>query len=162
MWANLCPVRNWSTVRWARSPWVASLLLIAFFARAMIPDGFMPGAGGFVICNGYMPEPSEGDAATSPASIAGMDMAGMDMSGMDMSSHSNHPTGSGKAPGHGNPGLCPFAAVASAMLVQHQPPLVAALLQPVRTLVDPPPRSFIPRGTIVPTSLPRGPPTLSV
>lgn len=138
----------------------------------MIPDGFMPGAGGFVICNGYMPEPSGGDAATSPASLAGMDMsamdmsgmdmAGMDMSGMDMSSHSNHATGGGKAPGHGNPGLCPFAAVASAMLVQHQPPLVAALLQPVRTLVDPPPRSFIPRGTIVPTRLPRGPPSLTV
>jgi hypothetical protein len=34
---------------WARNPWLAALLLVALGTRALVPAGYMPGAGGVVI-----------------------------------------------------------------------------------------------------------------
>lgn len=44
-------------------PWLAAWLVAALLARALVPVGFMPGAGGIVLCPGY--------AAAAPADHAG-------------------------------------------------------------------------------------------
>ena len=113
----------------------------------------MPGHGGLILCNGYQPVAATHD-------MSAMDMAGMDMPGMDMSGHSGH-GGNSPSPDHENMGVCPFAAAATAMAAQ-QATAVAVLVHFVSTAVEIHPQPFVPRGTIVPTRLPRGPPTLLV
>jgi len=137
---------------WARNPLVAVLLLTAFFSRALVPVGFMPGPGGLTLCSGYA-------AVESGSGMSGMDMSGMDMSGMDMSAMTGHPGRPGQGPDHGSMGICPFAAAATAMATMQQASPVASLAPFVSADVDLPVQPFIPRGTIVPTRLPRGPPT---
>ena len=100
----------------------------------------MPGAGGIVLCSGYAPVAA---------------MPGMDMPGMDMSGNADHGTG-GPAPHHGTD-LCPFAAIATVMAAGDAPTL-AALTPFVPAVIVFPAQKSIPRGTIVPTRLPRGPP----
>jgi hypothetical protein len=117
------------------------LLFTALLSRALIPVGFMPGAGGIVLCSGYGPVAA---------------MPGMSMPGMDMSGRMDHAGAGGPSQPHGTE-LCPFAAGGSAMAVEPAPPLTAFTLLVVTFLVFPPEKS-IPRGTIVPTTLPRGPP----
>jgi hypothetical protein len=117
------------------------LLFAALFSRALIPVGFMPGAGGIVLCSGYAPVPA-------------MDMSGMDMPGMDMSGTADH--GAGGPSRHGVE-LCPYAAGAAVMAAGHAPALTAFTPFVPAASVFPPEKS-LPRGTIVPTSLPRGPP----
>ena len=88
------------------------------------------------------------------------DMAGMDMGSMDMSPHAGIPGQGGHAPDHESMGICPFAAAAATMAVLEVPSL--SLHSPfVSTDIDLPPQRFIPRGTIVPTRLPRGPPVFA-
>ena len=151
---------NQIAIRWARKPWLAALLLVALGSRLMIPTGFMPGPGGLVLCNGHGPM-----TTSIPSEMAGMDMSGMDMSGMDMparnlGTHGGHSDHNGNSPSHDSMGMCPFAAAATAMA---SPQAVNALILVdfVSTAVEIPPQPFVPRGTIVPTRLPRGPPSLA-
>ncbi len=43
------PVRTWIRNR----PWLAAWLVAALFARALVPVGYMPGAGGVELCTGF-------------------------------------------------------------------------------------------------------------
>ena len=133
-------MRTKAAQRWLARPWFTALLFTALLARALIPVGFMPGPGGVVLCSGYAPVPA---------------MAGMDMPGMDMSGMADHASG-GPLQRHGME-VCPFSAVATVMAAGHAPTLAALALVAPSVIVFPPQQS-IPRGTIVPTSLPRGPP----
>ena len=87
--------------------------------------------------------------------MRGMNMRGMNMPGMDMSGEDNHGAG-GPSPRHGME-FCPYTAVAAAMAAGHAP-LLTAFTRFVPSRVVFPPERSIPRGTIVPTRLPRGPP----
>jgi len=151
-------VRNQVAIRWARKPWLAALLLVALGSRVLIPAGFMPGPGGLVLCSGHGPM-----IMSMPSDMAGMDMSNMDMSGMDMTGmvrHGSHPSHHGGSPGHEGTSLCPFAAAATAMAGGHNTVIagaVAAASGPVLL----PFRPFVPRNTMVPTRLPRGPPTFA-
>jgi hypothetical protein len=134
-------VRHETAQRWLARGWFAALLFAALFSRALIPVGFMPGAGGIVLCSGYAPVPA-------------VDMPGMDMSGMDMSGAADH--GAGGPQRHGME-FCPYTAVAAVMAAGHAPlPTAFTPFIPPNSVF--PPEKSIPRGTIVPTSLPRGPP----
>ena len=156
-------MRNQVAIRWARTPWLAALLSVTFFARALVPTGFMPGPGGLILCSGYAPIATGSAAHQMPHDMSGMDMSGMDMSSMDMSGmampgHPGSPSHGGHAPDHESMGICPFAAAASTMSAPHAIAVVVfAHLIPASIAL--PPQEFIPRGTIVPTRLPRGPPT---
>ena len=157
-------MRTRVAIRYARNPWLAALLVITFFARALIPTGFMPGAGGLILCSGYAPlgtgsSTDHGPSDMSAMNMSGMDMSSMDMSGMAMPGHSGNPSHGGNAPDHESMGICPFAAVASTMAAPHAI-CVASLAHLILTSIEFPPQKFIPRGTIVPTRLPRGPPAL--
>ena len=158
-------MRNQVAIRWARTPWLAALLLITFFARALVPTGFMPGPGGLILCWGYAPIATGSAAHQVPHDMSGMDMSGMDMSSMDMSGtamlgHPEKPSHGGNGSDHESMGVCPFAAAASAMSAPHSISAVAfAHLSPSSIAL--PPQEFIPRGTIGPTRLPRGPPAFS-
>jgi hypothetical protein len=143
-------VRNQVAIRWARKPWLAALLLIALGSRILVPAGFMPGHGGLVLCTGHGPM----------TLTMAYDMAGMDMGSMDMSPHAGIPRQGGHAPDHESIGICPFAAAAATMAVLEVPSL-SLHSRFVSTDIDFPPQRFIPRGTIVPTRLPRGPPVLA-
>lgn len=157
-------VRTQVAIRCARNPWLAALLVISFFARALIPAGFMPGPGGLILCSGYAPlatgsstDPDHGPSDMSAMDMSGMDMSSMDMSGMAMPGHSGDPSHGGNAPDHESMGICPFAAASSTMAAPHAI-CVAALARLIPTSIEFPPEQVIPRGTIVPTRLPRGPP----
>jgi hypothetical protein len=136
----------------ARNPWLAALLLVTFFARALIPAGFMPGPGGLILCHGFTP------ASHTASQAMDHDMSSMDMSGM--AHHGGHPSHDGGGQNHESSSLCPFAAAATTMATGHS--AVFTLSAAVETgsiqLPDPP---FVPRGTIVPTRLPRGPPAFA-
>jgi hypothetical protein len=115
------------------------LLFAALLSRGLIPLGYMPGAGGIVLCSGYAPVSA--------------------MPGMDMSATAQHGA-DGPGQRHDGMQICPYTAVASVMAAGHAPPLAAFTLVVSASIVFPPQQS-IPRGTIVPTSLPRGPPALA-
>jgi hypothetical protein len=116
------------------------LLFAALLSRALIPLGFMPGPGGIVLCSGYAPVPA--------------------MPGMDMSGKADHADATAPSRRHEGVQICLFSAVARVMAVGHAPALAAFPLFVSSTTVFPQEKS-IPRGTIVPTSLPRGPPSLA-
>ena len=148
-----------AAIKWAQNPLLAVLLLVTFCARAIVPTGFMPGPGGFVICSGDMPAMGTSSTHAMTHDMSAMDMPGMDMSGMDMN-HGDHLSRNGTAPDHKSWSFCPFGAAASTMVSGHVT-VVAAFVHHVVTQIDLPFVSFIPRGTIVPTRLPRGPPSLA-
>jgi len=143
-------VRHEFAQRWLACRWFTALLFTALLSRALVPVGFMPGAGGIVLCSGYAPILT---AAQGPQAAG--DMPGMNMPGMDMSGEDNHGAG-GPSPRHGME-FCPYTAVAAAMAAGHAP-LLTAFTRFVPSRVVFPPERSIPRGTIVPTRLPRGPP----
>lgn len=146
--------------RWLKNPWFAALLLTALFSRALIPAGFMPGPGGLVICSGYTSV--QGAIATQDTSheMPAMEMAGMDMSKIGLTHQAGHPSKDGGQPDHEGSSLCPFAAAATSMASGYTPVLVA-VVHTVVPRIDLPSQPFVPRGTIVPTRLPRGPPTVA-
>lgn len=155
-------MRNQVAIRWARKPWLAALLLVAFCSRALIPTGFMPGPGGLILCNGYAPNPhtvsQTMDHDMSAMGMSGMHMAGMDMAGM--AHHGSHPSHDGGTQDHEGSSLCPFAAAATSMAAGHAALLAVSLAVESGAILLPE-EPFIPRGTIVPTRLPRGPPSLA-
>ena len=147
---------NRTAIKWGKNPLLATLLMVAFCTRALIPIGFMPGPGGLILCDGY----AAMSGAKAPhgmshemAGMAGMDMSGMDMPGMD--SHPVHDDGASK---HGGLSLCPFAAAATAMASGHAALAVTELLPPVARKIELPSLPFVPRTALVPSRLPRGPP----
>lgn len=153
-------VRNRVAIRWARNPLLAALLLAAFLGRALIPAGFMPGPGGLMLCSGYAP-----NVQTNFHDMSGMDMSGMDTSGMDISAagtaHRDGDAGhGGRAPDHTRSEICPFAAAAMTMVAFNAPVVVVHSYVVSTELIIPAP-PVVPRGTIVPTRLPRGPPIYS-
>lgn len=145
-------MRNQVAIRWARKPWLAVLLLAALGSRLLIPTGFMPGPGGIVLCTGHGPM-----IVHLPADMAGMDTSATDMPGMGGSQHAGTAGHVPHAPDHESSEVCPFAAAASTLAT----PVVPSFSVPgpfISTDLALPPQPFIPRGTIVPTRLPRGPP----
>jgi len=141
---------------------LAAVLLVTFFARALVPTGFMPGSGGLMLCPAYGPSTGAVHVAMShdmsTTDMSGMDMAGMDMSGM---AHlGGHPSHDGGSQDHEGSSLCPFAAAATTMASGHIALLSVAVTVETGT-VQLPDQPFVPRGTIVPTRLPRGPPSLA-
>jgi len=144
-------VKHGNAQRWLARRWFAALLFSALFARALIPAGYMPGAGGLMLCSGYAPVPGAQHAGAAADTMSGMDMSGMDMTGM----------ADPGAPGpHHGVELCPFAAASCAMAAGHAPLLTISSPVPIARIVFPPER-IIPRGTLVPTRLPRGPPAIA-
>jgi hypothetical protein len=136
---------------WRRRPWLTVLLLVALVSRALVPQGFMPGHGGLILCAGYAPVLN---AEPPDRAVSGRDMAGMDMNVHD------HGHGSGGVPhshDDAGTGTCPFAAAASVMAPVHAVPALL-IWQVTSTITSFPPEKPLPRGTIVPTRLPRGPP----
>jgi hypothetical protein len=91
--------------------------------------------------------------------MSGMDMSSIDMSGMAMPGHPGSPSHGGNAPNHEGMGVCPFAAAASTMSSAPHVVSVVVFARLIPASIALPPQEFIPRGTIVPTRLPRGPPT---
>lgn len=145
-------MKNTLALKWARNPLLAVLLLVAFCARALVPAGFMPGAGGLVFCQGLS---ASQDARAVPMSH---DMSTMDMSGPthadSLPDHHDRPTGD-----HEGSSVCPFAAAITSMASGHAPaPDIAIAAESGSASL--PDLAFVPRGTIVPTRLPRGPPVL--
>lgn len=137
-------------LRWARTPWLRSLLLIALLARSLSPAGFMPGPGGLMLCPGYAPVMSESED--------------MNMPGMDMSDHAGPPSTARHSPDQPPSSFCPFAAAASATSPLASEPaalLVITFTGVLTHRIDPPPEPVRPHRTIVPTRLPRGPPSLA-
>ena len=152
-------MRNRIAHRWLEKPWFAVLLLTSFFCRALIPIGFMPGPGGLILCSGYAAVPPN---AAGPIAAHDMpDMPGMDMGDMDMSAHPS-PSGHGDhSPEHDGVGVCPYAAAAAVLAITHSCSAPSALLPAAIPPTAFPPETPLPRGTIVPTSLPRGPPSFA-
>jgi len=122
----------------------------------------MPGSGGLVICDGFIHAPGAKAAHTlqhdmSAMEMANTGMASMDGPGMD-AHHSEHPQGGG-SPEHEHSSICPFAAAATTMASSHVAVSIA-VVPAVARQIDLPFLPFVPRDTIVPTRLPRGPPSL--
>ena len=142
-------------IRGARRPLLAALLLVALLGRALIPPGYMPDPHGLILCPGYAP-----GIHTMTHDMSGMDMSGMDMTAAG-SAHSDGDAGHGDpAPDDRQPQICPFAAAATTMVASNAPvALIPSYL--VTTDLILPASPVIPRGTIVPTRLPRGPPVYS-
>jgi len=132
-----------------KSRWLQLLLAALFMGRALVPAGFMPGQGGLTLCPAY------GPVQAAIAHAMAMDMAGMDMGTMDLAGPAGH--GGGHA---GHDGGCTYSAGAGALATVHSWPPVAYAPSAPRDFLAPVER-WIPRGTIVPTRLPRGPPALS-
>ena len=149
-------------MRWARNPFLAALLLAAFCSRALVPAGFMPGPGGLILCQGFTPAPTTLSQPVShdmpTVDMTGMDMAGMDMAGM--AHHGGQPSHGGGSQGHDGASVCPFAAAATSMASGHAFVYTVAIASESDS-VRIPEQPFVPRGTIVPTRLPRGPPALA-
>ena len=142
------------SIRHARKSSWAALLLTAFVAQALIPAGFMPGAGGLILCPGY-----SADITTHRA--MGHDMPGMDMPDMPgMDHHGGDQSHKGETSGHEGSSLCPFAAAATPMVGSQTAVHIPAADVDSR-IIALPPLPFVPRGTIVPIRLPRGPPSLA-
>ena len=136
---------------------LSALLLVAFCTHALIPVGFMPGPGGLIICHGYAAAPANSGPRSMTHGMSATDMAGMDMSGMDMSPVAGHSPSRGGSPDHDASSVCPFAAAATTLAGGHTVILLVIAIS-VTGPIDLPPQPFVPRGTIVPTRLPRGPP----
>jgi hypothetical protein len=90
------------------------------------------------------------------------DMSSMDMPGMDMAGMPHHGarTSHDGAPDHDGSSLCPFAAAATTMASSHAA-FLSVSIAVESSLLRLPYQPFVPRGTIVPTRLPRGPPNLA-
>ena len=137
---------------WLGRPWFSALLLTALLCRALVPVGFMPGVGAdgrfaVIFCPSDGPIPAALDAGNDVHTH----MAGMVHHG----NHAHHDHVQ-----HNAQGNCPYAGATAALaLVQWAPPTLLA--HSVRAVTLIPPERFIPRGTIVPTRLPRGPPALA-
>ena len=137
---------------------LAALLLVAFFARALVPVGFMPGPGGLILCHGYAPASGAVNQSMihdmSSMDVSGTDMAGMNMAGM--AHHGGRSSHSGGRPDHEG-AVCPFAAAATAMASGHTAVLAVSVAVEAGSM-QLPDQPVVPPGTIVPTRLPRGPP----
>lgn len=135
-----------------RRPWISALLLAALFCRALVPLGFMPGVAAdgslaLILCPAYGP---------APTALAGAEGIHAHMPGM---AHHGHLAGHDHAQ-HDAQDNCPYAGASTGMAYVQVAP-AAVLQQGSPALLPFPPERFIPRGTIVPTRLPRGPPSLA-
>ncbi len=81
-----------------------------------------------------------------------------DVSGAGMSLPAGIPGQGGQGPDHESMGICPFAAAASPLAAPHAV-VVVVVAYLIPGSVELPSQQFTPRGTIVPSRLPRGPPT---
>ena len=142
------------------SPWLQLLLVVVLLGRALVPVGYMPGAGGLVLCPAYgHAQAASGHAMAHPMA---MDMPGYDMSAMDMGPAASKGGAHAGHQGMAHEGSCAYATSASgsALSTVHSLPPVAYVPSTPND-VPAPVEPLIPRGTIVPTRLPRGPPALS-
>ena len=136
--------------------WLLALLLAAVAMRAIVPAGFMPGAGGIILCPGYAAGAQSAGSSAVDSDMSGMDMSAMDSpeTGMPDSGDSPHRTPHG--PMHAGMAVCPFAAAAS---LQAAPPFLHPLILQLATIgvVRLPDRLPL-RHFFELISLPRGPP----
>ena len=138
--------------RWLRRPWFSALLLTALLFRALVPVGFMPGVGTdgrftVILCPGV---------GAVPAALATGHDSHAHMPGMaHHSDHAQHDHA-----GHAAQSNCPYAGATAGMAPVHVAP-ATVLLESLQTVTLFPPDQFVPRGMIVPTRLPRGPPSLA-
>ncbi len=131
-------MRHATALRWATNRLLAGLLLTAVLARALIPQGFMPGPGGMQMCHGYVPPaPAVGTLVGQGSPVDG----------------AQDPA----APHPKDTTPCPFAAAATAALPGESTVLVEVTQTSIITLALPVERSD-PSGRFEPTRLPRGPP----
>ena len=141
--------------RWRRRTWFAVLLLVALVSRALVPMGFMPGHGGLMLCPAYASVPA---VSAGPSASATPDAA---MSDMDMGGNGHPAGGRPHPPNDESNAVCPFAYSASSMVPLPAVPAAALpVLQPTTGTLYVPEKT-VPRGTIMPTRLPRGPPFLT-
>lgn len=142
-----------SAFRWAQNPLLAVLLLAVFVARALVPIGFMPSAGGLVFCQGVTSAHAglSASLADDSSAIAAPRLAPAD------SPLAHH---GGDATDHEKSSVCPFAAAVTSMAGGHAAAPAAAVFGDTES-PPVPERPFVPLGTVVPTRLPRGPPSLA-
>ena len=107
-----------------------------------------------MICDGFTHAPGAITAQTMN-DMSAMGMAGMDMAGME-AHHAGHSKGG--SPEHEHLTVCPFAGAATPM-ASGKVPLAIAPVPAVARQIALPSLPFVPRRTIVPTRLPRGPPS---
>lgn len=150
-------MKKGTAIRLARNPPLAALFLLAFCARALIPSGYMPGPGGFVICHGFLPAPGAGAHAMAH-DMSGMGMHGVHEAAGDEPHAGGHPLPKPET-GHDGSTVCPFAAAATTMAGGHGF-AVPDVVHRVAARIDLPLRPCVPRATIVATRLPRGPPAV--
>jgi len=112
----------------------------------------MPVNGHLDICWGYAP-PSAALVRQLTQQISEADS----LAGFSFGDTTNR---GGHGPDHDGMGVCPFAAAATAM-APHRADAAMVLVRSVSLPVEIPSQTFIPRSTIVPTRLPRGPPSLA-
>lgn len=123
---------NRTAYKYLRQPWLAAILLIAFAVHVLIPEGFMPGRGGVILCLAH--DVMLGDGGPTPS---------------DPSHHGQH-----------HAAACPFAAAAGGQAPAHAAPVWLPPEHGSLVPVFPPQRSIL-CARIVATHLPRGPPTLA-
>ena len=141
-----------------RNRWLlwAALVVPALLLRALLPVGYMPGAGGLVLCSGVA-------GVQSPAAMPGMDMSASEMLAMNVvpgpEAGPMTATGHPHAPmGQGDP--CPFAASGAGYAPASTSTALCALVAVERApQVDHPVAHHV--QTILRTQAARGPPALT-
>jgi hypothetical protein len=141
-------------------PWFAAMLLAALLTRALVPVGFMPDQGGFILCPSYAPVLARSVIADSSHDMAGMAMDGSATTASATPGHAGHAGHSGSSPEHSHSGICRYSGSGAGLALTQAlgNPLLAHVTS---TKLQFPPEQTLPRGTIVPTRLPRGPPPLA-
>ena len=148
-----------TTQLWRRQPWLSVVLFAALVSRILVPQGFMPGHGGLILCPAYAPGAAVRGGPLAPA-MSDMTMDDTDVAAADIKLHGDSGGGAPHSPDDENDGICPFAAAASNMAPIHARLAAFRVFQLASTIPLHAPAKIVPRGTIVPTRLPRGPPDL--
>jgi hypothetical protein len=109
----------------SRRALLASIMLVAFASRALIPPGFMPASGrplSFEVCWEGLPA-----AVLAHVEHAHADLLGTDSKEVDSTSHRGHlqraHSHHSGSPSHGD--HCVFGTACSAGPIPHLPPLIA-------------------------------------
>ena len=112
-----------------------------------------------IICSGHAPAAGLHATQTIVHEMSATEMADMGMPDT-MSDHHAGPAKGRGSPEHGGSGCCPFAVAATAMASGDTEVASAAIPDSPRQ-INLSTERFVPRGTIAPTRLPRGPPSLA-
>jgi hypothetical protein len=145
-------VTSGTTTKLSQNPLLSVLLLAVFAARALVPIGFMPSAGGLVFCQGVT-------SAHAGLSASLVDHSSASLAPILAPTDNPLPHHGGDATDHEKSSVCPFAAAVTSLASGHLAGPVLAVTGDAKS-PPVPQRPFVPLGTVVPTRLPRGPPVL--